>query len=41
MFGKARAGNKEIYWAIAVLKRSRSQEFSNGYSVAGNQTDVQ
>jgi len=41
MLVQAGSGNSEIYTAVAVLKRAQSQEFSNGCSVAGNQTDVQ
>lgn len=41
MFVQARNGNSEIYKAVAVSKRARSPEFSNGCSVAGNQNDVQ
>lgn len=40
MFVQARTGNSEIYRAVAILKRAESQEFGNGCSVAGNQTDV-
>lgn len=41
MFVQARTGNSEIYKAVTFLKRAQSQEFGNGCSVAGNQTDVQ
>lgn len=41
MFVQARNGNSEIYKAVAVSKRVQSPEFSNGCSVAGNQSDVQ
>lgn len=41
MFVQARAWNEGSYWAVAVLKRTWSQEFCNGCSIAGNHTDVQ
>lgn len=41
MFVQARNGNSEIYKAVAVSKRVKSPELSNGCSVAGNQSDVQ